>query len=132
MQTSIKLIQPTRKRDDWGFFVPIDIETDTNSKKVKKPTNNSIIIISQEEKLKYYLKIHNPKKHQNVIILKNFPEPSSPILIKNNYLNNCKAKCDVSKSSSSILIHKSFIIMTTILSSGLLLLFYNPSIFKLR
>jgi len=124
MNQPIKQFQPTRKRDDWGFFVPIDVETNLN-----KTTSNksSLIIISEEEKLKYYLKLHQPQKNPTVIVIKNLSEPISPKSLQNTFLKTSKETHHPIKNSS---FHNTYLIITTILSSGLFLYFYNPSMFK--
>jgi hypothetical protein len=126
MNTPIKSTQPIKSRDDWGFFVPIDLETPGINK--KKTKHSSLIIISENEKLKYYLKLHEPHNPRSVIILKNSLEPSSPVSFKNNYLKKTNITSNHSKKSRSGM----YLLLTTIFGSGLFLFFYNPSIFKLR
>ena len=129
MNTPIKSTQPIKSRDDWGFFVPIDLETHgINNKKNKNTKHSSLIIISENEKLKYYLKLHEPQNPRSVIILKNSLVPSSPVSFKNNYLKKTNINSIHSKKSRSGM----YLLLTTIFGSGLFLFFYNPSIFKLR
>ena len=127
MNPSIKQFQHKIKRDDWGFFVPIDLETNLNKTTKKKPNTSSIIIISEEEKLKYYLKLHEPQKNPTVIILKNLSESSSPRSLQNTFLKTNKEISNPIKNAS---FRNTYFIISTILSSGLFLYLYSPSFFK--
>jgi len=129
MSPLIKQVHPTGKRDDWGFFVPIDLETNLNKTQTKKQHTSSLIIISEEEKLKYYLKLHQPQKNPTVVVIKNLYDTINPHSLKNSFLKINKETPDSIKNSS---FHNTYLIITTILSSGLFLYFYSPSMFKLN
>ena len=113
--------QPPKGKEDWGFFIPIDIEQELT----ENPITSPVIIISEKEKLKYYLKLHQPNLARSVVILKNTPDMLSPRALKNNYLKEIVDN-DANKKNH----HRSYLILTTILSSGLFLFFYGHPMFK--
>jgi hypothetical protein len=117
---SRQIKQFPKGKEDWGFFIPIDIEQELT----ENPITSPVIIISEKEKLKYYLKLHQPNLARSVVIIKNTSDVFSPRALKNNYLKE-QANNETNKKTN----HQSYLILTTILSSGLFLFFYGHSIF---
>lgn len=121
MSRQINVKQFPKGKEDWGFFVPIDIEQEVT----ETPTNSHVMIISEKEKLQYYVKVHQPNLARSVIILKNTTELFSPRALKNNYVKE-QANNETNKKIN----HRSYLVLTTILSSGLFLFFYGHPMFK--
>jgi hypothetical protein len=121
MSRQINVKQFPKGKEDWGFFVPIDIEQEVTEKSMTSP----MMIISEKEKLQYYVKLHQPNLARSVIILKNTTELFSPRYLKNSYL-----KETVTTETNKKINHRSYLVLTTILSSGLFLFFYGHPMFK--
>jgi len=121
MIRQINVKQFPKEKEDWGFFVPIDIEQEVTEKSMTSP----VMIISEKEKLQYYVKLHQPNLARSVIILKNTTELFSPRYLKNSYL-----KETVTTETNKKINHRSYLVLTTILSSGLFLFFYGHPMFK--
>jgi hypothetical protein len=151
MIRQINVKQFPKEKEDWGFFVPIDIEQEVTEKSMTSP----VMIISEKEKLQYYVKLHQPNLARSVIILKNTTELFSPRSLKNSYLHLCTFKtppsgavmsergdadcafsmCNgvketVNTETNKKTHHRSYLVLTTILSSGLFLFFYGHPMFK--
>ena len=110
-----------KNKDDWGFYVRIDVECPY----IPKPSNRRdlIIIINEKDKLRYYLKKHVPSITQSVILLKTARrEFSHKILIKNDISSYEKdvVACEIRKErTSKNIVALTYIILTSILSSAL-------------
>ena len=112
-----------KNKNDWGFYVSIDIECPY----IPKPSNRrDLIIINEKDKLRYYVKKHVPTITQSVILLKTAPQEfSHNILIKND--SRSLEKDSVTPFSyemrkeriSKIVASRTYIILTTLLSSTL-------------
>jgi hypothetical protein len=129
MNPSIKLNQLRKSRDDWGFFVPVDLETNLNKTTGPKVNRQSLIIISEEEKLKYYLKLHQPQKKPTVVVIKTLSESTSPRCLKNKYLKPTK---EIPVSIKKTSFRNTYFIISTILSSGLFIYLYSQSMLKFK
>lgn len=130
MKPEIQLKQYNRVKEDWGFFVPIDLESELTN----KPVTSSVIIISEKEKIKYYLKLHQQSIARSVVVLKNAHGDFSPRKLNNNYLkesiNNNSIDNDIPNHKKTF--QRAYVLLTTILSSGLFLFFCGHSMFKFK
>jgi hypothetical protein len=110
-------------RSDWGFFVGIDLEANNNKNQKNNQNQNQnqknnkpsrIMFISEEQKLKYYLKVHRPEITRSVVIIKN----STPSLSQKQLpIHNQKY---IYKYIDAL--QNSRFILTTFVSSSLLLI----------
>ena len=98
-----------KSKDDWGLFVPIDLETSASKQKNKKYSRHPIIFINEKDKLRYYLRYQRYNLIQSVILLK------SPLL--NGSCNILIKKREVEKTERPP-IKKNLAILTSLISSG--------------
>lgn len=109
--------------NDWGLFVDIDKTVPYHYKKYKP----SLIIINEEYRQKYYLKYHKNRPYQHVIFIKTKKTTHKPAIKNTISTKNVKlAPVTNKKKFRSV-----FILMTAIMSSGLLLLCYGNQLIKL-
>lgn len=127
MTPAIHLKQCARVKEDWGFFVPIDVESELTN----KPLTSSVIIISEKEKIKYYLKLHQQNMARSVVVLKNAHGDFSPRKLNNTYLKESISN-NIIDNNHKKTFQRAYVILTTILSSGLFLFFYGHSMFKFK
>lgn len=111
-----------KNKDDWGFYIRIDVECPY----IPKPSNRrDLIIINEKDKLRYYLKKHVPSITQSVILLKTPPQESSHKIFIDNDNDSISYEKDVVASEmrkeriSKTMATRTYIILTTILSSTL-------------